>query len=1781
MRSSASAPVPAQVVQLVTTVHEKRRLSSGYLVGDNLVLTVAHSVKAAARPDDVTVRFHAGAPQERTVTAERLIVADDVDLALVILSSAPVECRGPVRFGAAPRQGQPLEFQAVGHPGWKLRTLSGRRSRVTYQAAGSLAPMSNAGTGTLELTLAGPPPDGIRDGMNPWEGYSGSAVWVDDHLIGVVAEQNPAESYGRLVAIRLERVYAVKDESKRAALITVLGLPPEGELPVVPVRSESTLLLHQLSAREIGPKKLRDREDELAELEDFCRTPERYGWWVAPPWSGKTALAAWFASRPPPDLDVVSFFVTARIRGQSTSPDFLDTVLRQLADLAAEPTPALTDTQSWVGTFHRLLAAAARRSEHRSRVLVLLIDGLDEDLGAHPHSGLPSIASLLPREPPPNLRIILTSRTNPGVPSDVADMHPLHNTPWRELRPSPHAQGTRRAAQRELLAQLSGEAVNQQIVGLLAAAGGGLTLDDLHGLLRLHRGEPVGRLTLEALLGSAFARSLQARRRTSVGADRIYLLAHEELQSIAETELGDALEDYLRTIHRWADGYRRQQWPENTPTYLLRPYGDLLAHRGEIVRLSSLALDQHRHERLWAASHSDLDAINENAAARRLMAASSDGDIVVLTELAIWGDRLTARNGDVPPELPSVWIALDRPEVALTLARGIKDRVARCGAMAEAAVIATGALAEQLMQEAVAALNVMDENADRPDIAVRIAVNLARAGSTDAGVRLVESLSHPVARSVGLLELVRLIREDGRDDDAAELSTRIEDGHVRALLDGPEARTRIREAVDRQDAGLPPPATAAVAAEVQRLDMASARRLLELAVAAARTHGVGIGPSLALAGVAALWRARDSDTADMLVSEALERIPPASTAQDRYNALSAIARSMNDPWRAAVRHQAEVLRRGVPPNVRPHADRIPGLQPSISTELTYSVGQYARVVVDVLIDGRLDEEALQQLRHELDRLTQPQVFGPPRPAALVSVIADLVHIDTGLSRRLADHAYPPQWQPEMRAVLGIASSARRDNLPRLRRRALAGDLDALRAMEGDPVTQAELIRLCALSGSIDNELLRPWADRLTTREIDSDQVDVVAALLSSSGLRAEASHIPGVDQVTVASSVGRQTGELLWAKDVLLPLQGEERDWTLLRIAGDLAAVGQHAAVAEINPKLPPAHRAMLDAAGMPTAQPEPLLSWAIAAQAQRNSMDRIGETADLVERIGDPVLRADTLRLLARRLRAHDPDHADRLLAEAIDAWRELSPGPARTRMAFAIIDDCESSQALGIARGYTPAPDSPGVLARIAGKLVRQGANDTGIRLYETALDHLDQLAGVDLAVAQANLATSLISWGRAQAVWHAAEAEARVAALGDSVERSRGLAALAVTLRGLDPARSCATARQALDAAAQPVAPWRWVLGYAEVGAVLHDIEPGLAAHAFASALSAAANTGNTAERCRLQLILAARMQAVAPLRAAALWHSAETTLARAAGTRERAGALARVARDVVDLDRNRAMQLANQSEALCRMNETTEPDPDWQESIAKGFANVGEFETAAMIADALPPQRRPFMAFAVAAARAGALSESTSLARHCPLRRQREVAREAQVAALAQRGGIGEAQQLAGQLHTSSSGWRVLTENLGRMDARVQQAVLDRAQSDFARSRSLNTADAFTAICVLLAEINAGEAALSLYQTMPRGPDRSAALARLAYALAAHGKEELAHAVVRDTTADQAETAEAEAAIAVGLGYRGSSDAGHLRRLLKGIHWARALEAIAFFRPDALRRIAAAMNVRIPE
>ena len=141
-----------------------------------------------------------------------------------------------------------------------------------------------------------------------------------------------------------------------------------------------------------------------------------------------------------------------------------------------------------VHVFRQLWEQAAQRAADQGRQLLLVVDGLDEDLrpGGHSVTGwLPGPLAGLPA------RVMVASRLYPQLPSDVDPAHPLAALVPGKLYMLPDS--THAARLREL--------AGQEITQLLRRADDDLALDVL-GLLTAASGGPLTAADLAALTGS-------------------------------------------------------------------------------------------------------------------------------------------------------------------------------------------------------------------------------------------------------------------------------------------------------------------------------------------------------------------------------------------------------------------------------------------------------------------------------------------------------------------------------------------------------------------------------------------------------------------------------------------------------------------------------------------------------------------------------------------------------------------------------------------------------------------------------------------------------------------------------------------------------------------------------------------------------------------------------------------------------------------------------------------------------------------------------------------------------------------------------------------------------------------------------------------------------------------------------------------------------------------------------------------------------------------------------
>lgn len=562
----------------------------------------------------------------------------------------------------------------------------------------------------------------------------------------------------------------------------------EADTPAWRLRAARSVYWRQV--RRIAPGLLLQREQELDELADFCTAPDSasYNWWRAPKWSGKTALMSWFALHPPPSVHIVPFFVTARYASQNDRDAFTEMVIGQLAGLLGEDLVSqyLTDAAREPYLLDLLHRAAEMCGESGAR-LVLLVDGLDEDRGVTTGPDAHSIAALLPDPLSCHLRVIVASRPNPPVPADVPKDHPLRDRSiLRDLATSPHATAIQDDLERELRRLLHGTRLERDLLGLITAAGGGLSAADLADLTGA---DP---WTVKSHLRTAAGRTFEPRgsRWRPEAGNEVYILGHEELQSTAVEAYGSALADYRDRVHRWAERHRHQEWPAQTPEYLFNGYFGMLRADDDLDRMIPLAHDAARHERMLDLTGSDTASLTEVTNVQNMILAQPRPGEFMLTmaRLAAHRDLLQHRNNRIPSALPPLWAALGYVARAEALARTI------------------------------------EKPGDQAEALVSVA-RIAADGDPDSAETLARAIDIPLQRHEAMAAVVRTVAST--DPDRARVIAERFDSRLRAEAEAAEARAAAASGAlkdaKRLAGGIDDP-------------LARARALLAVAWAAAAEH---------------------------------------------------------------------------------------------------------------------------------------------------------------------------------------------------------------------------------------------------------------------------------------------------------------------------------------------------------------------------------------------------------------------------------------------------------------------------------------------------------------------------------------------------------------------------------------------------------------------------------------------------------------------------------------------------------------------------------------------------------------------------------------------------------------------------------------------------------------------------------------------------------------------------------------------------------------------------------
>ncbi|MEV6971513.1 trypsin-like peptidase domain-containing protein, partial [Hamadaea sp. NPDC051192] len=566
---------------------------TGLLVTDRLVLTAAHTVTADGA---VTVR---GVDKVEHPALVLLLGGERADLALLELAT-PLPGVRPLRFGSVDREAAAVirDCRAIGYPNFQeRRTPDGRSTRDTAQLDGEIPTADQRVADLLTFRVTSTPrplpPQQEALGRSQWSGVSGSAVVTgpagNEIVLGVVTEHQPRAGESALTATPITHL----DRLPNARLWwRELGCTPATlvRLPATARRVGYQAVLAEVAGR---TPDLLDRAADLAALRAFATGSPGYRRVVGPPWAGKTALAAHLAASPPDGVDCVAYLLQRRALDASADR-YLAAVTGQLAALLGEDPPVEPDAAAFADLWTR----AADRAERLERHLLLIVDGLDEDLRP---AGQRSVASLLPSRTPFFTHVLVTGRKTP-VPDDVHPDHPLWTLYPAELTQVVEAQRVEQRAESDLR-ELAADATTRGVLGVLTAAAGPLTADELASVLSSPVDSSGGAAPPSALEGSAapgFGGSASSLVGGPAGVSAFdvesllrerfgrvledtggWRFAHQTLlDTCRDTVFGPVrLAPFTAQVSAWAESWAARGWPADTPRHLLehRPWAVMAA----------------------------------------------------------------------------------------------------------------------------------------------------------------------------------------------------------------------------------------------------------------------------------------------------------------------------------------------------------------------------------------------------------------------------------------------------------------------------------------------------------------------------------------------------------------------------------------------------------------------------------------------------------------------------------------------------------------------------------------------------------------------------------------------------------------------------------------------------------------------------------------------------------------------------------------------------------------------------------------------------------------------------------------------------------------------------------------------------------------------------------------------------------------------------------------------------------------------------------------------------
>lgn len=358
---------------VVVELAEGQGRGSGYVIAPRTVLTSAHVV--SVKGTRVTVFRPSQARVYTAVVVWRGTPGGKDDAALLRLDDpdwVPPEGRG-VRWGrlVTRRTRTPLESwgaaDAAQRPGSGVDTL---------QPSGTINPGDWFVANRYVMSLDQYPPDSSSDGVSPWGGMSGAALFGGGLLVGVITSDQRGFAHSRLAAVPAYLLW--KDEDFRAALAK--HAPETGTgMEAVELQHLVDAMPHPMVSTTAGllnPRRavvtFDNRTQALDKLYDWAKSPGPAAHVLhGPRGQGKTRLSHKLAEMLSDDA-----WAIARLRADALAPEALAVLEHVVTSLLV----VIDNADARVPQVRGVVEALARHSGSKAvKLLLLTRTGTDGD----------------------------------------------------------------------------------------------------------------------------------------------------------------------------------------------------------------------------------------------------------------------------------------------------------------------------------------------------------------------------------------------------------------------------------------------------------------------------------------------------------------------------------------------------------------------------------------------------------------------------------------------------------------------------------------------------------------------------------------------------------------------------------------------------------------------------------------------------------------------------------------------------------------------------------------------------------------------------------------------------------------------------------------------------------------------------------------------------------------------------------------------------------------------------------------------------------------------------------------------------------------------------------------------------------------------------------------------------------------------------------------------------------------------------------------------------------